>query len=409
MDRLGTPWPVLARIVAIAAAGFSLLVPATGSEAVSAQSDASGRFDALLGADRVVVGFTLAQVGPGAAVLTTGLTVPDRSAPRTLLVRAAGPALATLGATGTLAHPKLAIFDAKGRRVTAPDDRPADAAIIRAAARAVGTFPFPEDSLDAALVVELAPGRYTVQVGSADGDTGVALLEVFDVTPAVADAAQSRVAAGVNSELRTTLTPGLGRLPAPDPQLRLHLPLAAGFDDIAGGLKGIRATAVNVRDGAAWFDGKQSQLLLPHVALDRRAFAIAMWIKLEDDFPSVGLVQERAAHRRNQHFHLVMRNATPRLGFYGNDLQTATPVKPQDGWTHLVFQYTGRQQEIWKNGRLLGRREARPYLGTTGEFVVGKAPRWVNVPAHDFKGGMRDLRVYSRSLAPIEIGALAKQ
>jgi hypothetical protein len=38
-----------------------------------------------------------------------------------------------------------------------------------------------ESSRDAALVTSLVPGAYTVQVKSANGSSGAALLEVYDL------------------------------------------------------------------------------------------------------------------------------------------------------------------------------------------------------------------------------------
>ena len=44
-----------------------------------------------------------------------------------------------------------------------------------------GAFPLQAGSLDAAIIVSLAPGSYTVQVRGADGGTGEALIEVYDL------------------------------------------------------------------------------------------------------------------------------------------------------------------------------------------------------------------------------------
>ena len=45
---------------------------------------------------------------------------------------------------------------------------------------AVGAFPLQASSKDAALLVELQPGAYTVQVSGVGGTTGVALIEVYE-------------------------------------------------------------------------------------------------------------------------------------------------------------------------------------------------------------------------------------
>jgi hypothetical protein len=60
----------------------------------------------------------------------------------------------------------------------------ADAAQLAAADAAVGAFAYTPASKDAALLLNLAPGPYTVQVGGVANTTGAALVEVYDVTPA---------------------------------------------------------------------------------------------------------------------------------------------------------------------------------------------------------------------------------
>ena len=52
---------------------------------------------------------------------------------------------------------------------------------LAAAFTQVGAFALAPDSRDAALLVTLEPGNYTVQVSGAGGTTGVALVEVYEV------------------------------------------------------------------------------------------------------------------------------------------------------------------------------------------------------------------------------------
>jgi len=44
----------------------------------------------------------------------------------------------------------------------------------------VGAFAWTSGSADSAILVNLSPGAYTAQVSGASGDTGVALVEVYD-------------------------------------------------------------------------------------------------------------------------------------------------------------------------------------------------------------------------------------
>ncbi len=125
-----------------------------------------------------------ASVGTGANVVIPGITVRGDK-PKTLLIRAAGPALAGFGVAGALANPVVSVFNAAGDKILVNDNwsEVPDVAAVRAAAAAQGAFTLPEGSRDAAMLVTLAPGSYTVQVaGSGTGTAaqGVAIVEVYE-------------------------------------------------------------------------------------------------------------------------------------------------------------------------------------------------------------------------------------
>lgn len=124
---------------------------------------------------------TRAQVRGDDGVLIGGFVVQGPAYQRVLL-RAVGPTLAALGVSTPLADPVLTLFS--GNRVVATNDRwakqPSAAAVYRAAAD-VGAFPLPAEGEDAALLVTLPPGAYTVQVEGKAGAEGVALLEIYAV------------------------------------------------------------------------------------------------------------------------------------------------------------------------------------------------------------------------------------
>jgi peroxiredoxin len=125
-----------------------------------------------------------ARVGTGANVVIPGITVRG-SHPKTLLIRAAGPALAAapFQLPGTLPNPAITVFDASGARVLVNDNwgELPDVPALRAAMAAQGAFPFPEGSRDAALLVTLPPGGYTVQLAAATGAAeGIAIIEVYE-------------------------------------------------------------------------------------------------------------------------------------------------------------------------------------------------------------------------------------
>jgi glucose/arabinose dehydrogenase len=127
---------------------------------------------------------TRGQVGTGANLLIAGFVVGGTTS-KTVLIRASGPAIgaAPFNVAGALADPQIQLF---GQGNLAPllasnagwSGNPQ----ISAEASAVGAFPWTNPtSKDSALLVTLAPGAYTAQVSGASGDSGVALVEVYDV------------------------------------------------------------------------------------------------------------------------------------------------------------------------------------------------------------------------------------
>ncbi|MBI5770573.1 MAG: hypothetical protein HZA93_22540 [Verrucomicrobia bacterium] len=124
----------------------------------------------------------LKNVGSG---LTVGFIVGGEGR-ETVLVRAIGPSLALFGVPGFLADPKLELFDSLPRSIGANDSWGAESvqaeADMRTAFTRAGAFGISQRfTADAALVATLTPGNYTVQVRSADGTTGVVLVEVYEV------------------------------------------------------------------------------------------------------------------------------------------------------------------------------------------------------------------------------------
>ncbi len=130
---------------------------------------------------------TRAYVGTGEQVLIGGFVVAGAS-PKTMLIRAAGPALAAFGVTGALGDPALRIFGgsqllAENDNWSSPigDPRAAAAGEIAATVARVGAFPFGAGSADAAVLVTLPPGAYSAVVEGVRGATGAGLVEAYEV------------------------------------------------------------------------------------------------------------------------------------------------------------------------------------------------------------------------------------
>jgi hypothetical protein len=167
------------------------LAPGAYTAVVSSDSGGSGIalvevYDAALGAtaaQKVVNIASRGVAGSGENTLTAGFVVSG-TVPKRLLLRGVGPALGAFGVAGVLADPQLLLY--RGSTVIASNDNwsdRTDAAQIAASAAAVGAFAFPAASRDAALLINLAPGGYTVQVVGPGNTTGIALVEVYEVQP----------------------------------------------------------------------------------------------------------------------------------------------------------------------------------------------------------------------------------
>lgn len=120
-------------------------------------------------------------VGTGSDILIPGFVIQGVVA-RTVLVRAVGPTLGEFGVAGALENPELRLF-AGSHELASNDDwsTGGQKAAIEAAAGRVGAFALGDGSLDAALLITLNPGAYTVQVAGVGETTGVGLVEVYEV------------------------------------------------------------------------------------------------------------------------------------------------------------------------------------------------------------------------------------
>jgi hypothetical protein len=141
------------------------------------------------GSRRLINASTLGAVTPDFPLIA-GFVITG-TAPQRVLVRAAGPTLATapFNIAGALANPQLTLF--RGSTALRSNDdwfRDAEAALVRDAATRARAFAFGSQSLDAAILTFLEPGAYTAVVrGPANATpaagTGLVLVEIYEATP----------------------------------------------------------------------------------------------------------------------------------------------------------------------------------------------------------------------------------
>ncbi len=132
---------------------------------------------------------TRGNVGTNSSIMIPGFSIGAGTSNKTLLIRAAGPALKALGVPDTLLDPDISVVNSTGGVIASNDNwgTPVDgahsAASLSTAYTAAGAFPFAVGSLDSALIGTFAPGNYTVLVSGNHNSSGVAIVEVYDITP----------------------------------------------------------------------------------------------------------------------------------------------------------------------------------------------------------------------------------
>ena len=138
------------------------------------------RSGATLPAARLVNLSARAAVGGSAGQFTLGFTLEGYD-PVRILVRGIGPELARMGVSNPLDDPRLYLF--RGERLVSENEDWGElrAGDIAAAAAEAGAFALAAGSRDAALLVSLEPGSYTVQLVGRPDTAGPALIELYAV------------------------------------------------------------------------------------------------------------------------------------------------------------------------------------------------------------------------------------
>jgi glucose/arabinose dehydrogenase len=161
---------------------YSCLV--TNAEGSVMSAPASLAVDAAAASPRLIDISTRGQVGTGANLLIAGFVVGGTTS-KTVLIRASGPAIggAPFNVAGTIPDPQIQLFgQGSPAPLVASNAGWSGNPQITSEAAAVGAFPWTNpSSKDSAILVTLPPGAYTAQVSGVSGDTGVALVEVYDV------------------------------------------------------------------------------------------------------------------------------------------------------------------------------------------------------------------------------------
>jgi len=120
-----------------------------------------------------------ASVGTGGNILIAGFVI-EGNQPVQLLLRGIGPSLsgAPFNVAGVLAKPEIDLYNSAGTKLQTNMGWNGDPTLA-AAFTAAGAFPLASDSADAAMLVTLPAGSYTLQLSGQGGTTGVGLAEIY--------------------------------------------------------------------------------------------------------------------------------------------------------------------------------------------------------------------------------------
>ena len=120
---------------------------------------------------------TRGRVSPGDDALIGGF-ITRGGASTTVLIRGIGPSLANAGVAGALADPVLTIYDRNGIAIASNDDWQTSPQAGQIAATGLA----PQNPLEAAVYGSVTPGSYTAVVSSKGGATGIALVEIYNLS-----------------------------------------------------------------------------------------------------------------------------------------------------------------------------------------------------------------------------------
>jgi sugar lactone lactonase YvrE len=122
---------------------------------------------------------TRGTVLSGQNVMIAGCIIGGGQA-KEIIARGIGPSLRNFGVNDAVDNPRLELVNANGVTLATNDDwqQGGDASTIQSRGFAPGS------TLEAALLATLAPGAYTVIESPAPNQSGIGLIEIYDVSPA---------------------------------------------------------------------------------------------------------------------------------------------------------------------------------------------------------------------------------
>ncbi len=121
---------------------------------------------------------TRGLVGTGDNVLIGGFIITGTD-PKSVVLRALGPSLSGFGVSGVLANPVLSVYNSSHTLIATNDNWQTDPNHFIVESNELA----PTNLAESATALSLAPGAYTVIVTGKDSPPGIALVELYDISP----------------------------------------------------------------------------------------------------------------------------------------------------------------------------------------------------------------------------------
>jgi hypothetical protein len=146
---------------------------------------------------------TRASVQTGQGVTIAGFIITGTD-PKQVVVRGLGPTLTNSNVTGVLADPTMRLYDGSGTLISSNNDWKTSQQV---ALKATGLAP--SFDVESAILITLQPGSYTAILSGNNGTTGVGLVEVYDMNPAVVGSLENVSTRGVVGTAQNVMIAGL--------------------------------------------------------------------------------------------------------------------------------------------------------------------------------------------------------
>jgi hypothetical protein len=128
-----------------------------------------------------------ALVQTGAGITIAGFVIDGPAgSQKQVLIRGIGPGLNNFGIAGFLAAPTITLLSSSGTVIDSNTGwlNQSNSAAITAADTSLNTFALSSANADSAMIENLSPGSYTVELAGVNSTTGVGLVEVYELNSA---------------------------------------------------------------------------------------------------------------------------------------------------------------------------------------------------------------------------------